>query len=122
MNNDLLRKYIREFISDSKNNPEKFNEDWKERSDLISYYQSFTKDKMLRKSEEDIFEYISKLWAMLIWGNKHYVVDKLIESNGLPHFKKLLIELVWGKEDIVERWNNFRSHIEPVAKYIAECA
>jgi hypothetical protein len=112
MNKDLLRKYIQEFISDSKNDSEKSNQDWKERLDLINYYQSFTKDKMLKMTEEDIFEYISKLWAMLIWGNKHYVVDKLIETNGLQHLKKLLIELVWGKEDIVERWNNFRSHIK----------
>ena len=94
MNKDLLKKYIHEFISDSKENSEKFNQDWKERLALISYYQSFTKDKMLKMTEEDIFEYISKLWAMLIWGNKHYVVDKLIESNSLPHFRKLLIELV----------------------------
>jgi len=112
MNKDLLKKYIHEFISDSKENSEKFNQDWKERLALISYYQSFTKDKMLKMTEEDIFEYISKLWAMLIWGNKHYVVDKLIESNSLPHFRKLLIELVWGKGDIVERWNNFRSNIK----------
>jgi hypothetical protein len=112
MNKDLLRKYIHEFLSDSKKDPEKFNQDWKERLDLISYYQSFTKDKMLKMTEEDIFEYISKLWAMLIWGNKHYVVDKLIESNSLPHFKKLLIELVWGEGDILKRWNNFRSNIK----------
>jgi hypothetical protein len=112
MNKDLLRKYVQDFISDSKISIDKFNEDWKERLDLISYYQSFTKDKMLKMTEDDIFEYISKLWAMLIWGNKHYVVDKLIETNGLSHFKNLLIELVWGKEDIIERWNNFRSHIK----------
>jgi hypothetical protein len=112
MNKDLLKKHIQEFISDSKNNPDKFNQDWKERLDFISYYNSFSKDKMTRMTEEDIFEYISKLWAMLIWGNKHYVVDKLIETNGLVHFKKLLIELVWGKDDIIERWDNFRSHIK----------
>lgn len=112
MNKDLLRKYIQEFVSDSKKYSEKFNEDWKERLDLINYYQSFNEEKMLKMMEEDIFEYISKLWAMLIWGNKHYVIDKIIEANGLPHFKKLLVEFVWGKEDIVERWNNFRSHIK----------
>jgi hypothetical protein len=112
MNKDLLKKYIHEFISDSKIYPDKFNEDWKERLDIIGYYQSFSREKMLKMTEEDIFEYISKLWAMLIWGNKHYVVDKLIEVNTLPHFKKLLIELVWGKGEIIERWNNFRSHIK----------
>ena len=39
-------------------------------------YQSFTQDKLLAMTDEDFFEYISRLWSMLIWGNKKYVVDK----------------------------------------------
>ena len=31
---------------------------------------------------EELLEYMSQLWAMLIWGNKQYVVDKLIEQGG----------------------------------------
>jgi len=112
MNKDLLRKYVKDFVNDAKNSPDKFNIDLRERLDLINYYQSFTNDKILKMTEEDIFEYISKLWAMLIWGNKHYVVDKIIEVNGLQHFRKYLSELVWGNEDIIERWDNFRSHIK----------
>ncbi len=34
---------------------------------------------------------------MLIWGNKKYAIDKLIEDNGLQNLKKHLADLVWGK-------------------------
>ena len=63
-------------------------------------------------TEEDIYQYLSKLWAMLIWGNKHYVVDKIIEENGLENFRRYLADLVWGPQDITERWDNFRSGIK----------
>ena len=112
MNKDKLRKYIGEFIADANKNTDKFNSDLKERLELINYYQSFTKEKILKMTEEDIFEYVSRLWAMLIWGNKHYVVDKLIEVNGLQHFRKYLAELVWGNGEVIGRWDNFRSQIK----------
>ena len=63
-------------------------------------------------SEEDVYEYLSKLWAMLIWGNKHYVVDKIITENGLDNFRNRLAELVWGEQDIALRWDSFRKHIK----------
>ena len=112
MNKDLLKKHIKSFISASKKQPEKFNEDFKERLDLISYYQSVTKDKMVTMDEDDIYEYLSKLWAMRIWGNKHYVVDKIIENNGMDNFRVNLSDLVWGKSDISSRWDNFRKQIK----------
>lgn len=112
MNKELLKKHIKEFISHSKENPEKFNEDFKERIDLINYYQRFTGTKIISMTEEDIYEYLSKLWAMLLWGNKHYVVDKIIENNGLENFKKNLADLVWGKKDIQERWDDFRIKVK----------
>ena len=79
MNTNLLKKHIADFIKKHKNDPSKYQEDIIERKDFINYYQSFTKDKILQMNEEEIYEYLSKLWAMLIWGNKHYVIDKIIE-------------------------------------------
>ncbi|UCE65117.1 MAG: hypothetical protein JSU85_09565 [Candidatus Zixiibacteriota bacterium] len=112
MNTELLKKHVKSYLSYSKKEPEKFREDMKERGELIAYYQSFTHDKILKMDEEDIYEYISKLWAMLIWGNKHYVVDKIIEENGLENFKKRLARLIWGDENISVRWDNFRGNIK----------
>lgn len=112
MNRELLREHIKKFISASKKQPEKFNEDFKERLDLISYYQAFTKEKILSMDKDNIYEYLSKLWAMLIWGNKHYVVDKIIEDNGMDNFKMKLSDLVWGSKDISVRWDKFRTQIK----------
>jgi hypothetical protein len=112
MNKELLKKHMGQFVLDATQNAEKYDKDFMERRDLVRYYQSFTEEKILSMREEDIYEYISKLWAMLIWGNKHYVVDKLIEDNGLDKFKRQLANLVWGKKDIAERWDHFRSEIK----------
>jgi len=112
MDKDLLKKYIKEFILKSNKDPQKFADDLKERSDIVNYYSQYTKDKILTMNEETIYEYLSKLWAMLIWGNKHYVIDKIIEDNGLSNFRKNLAELIWGTNDISERWDNFRSEIK----------
>jgi len=112
MDKAILSKHIKNFISNQKKNKGKFSESYKKRLGMIDYYQSFTRDKILAMNEEDIYEYLSQLWAMLIWGNKHYVVDKIIEDNGLDNFKERLASLVWGDEDISVRWDNFRSSIK----------
>ena len=93
MNKDLLKQHISVFIADSKENPQQFQDEYRERLELVEYYQSFTKEKISSLSEEDVYDYISRLWAMLIWGNKHYVVDKILSNNGLEHFRKCLGEL-----------------------------
>jgi len=112
MNTELLKKHTQNFISNSKKGYEKFSKDFEERADLVNYYQQFSKDKIFSMNEEDIYEYLSKLWAMLIWRNKHYVIDKIIGDNGLQNFKKHLTELVWGEQDIIYRWDSFRTQIK----------
>jgi len=63
-------------------------------------------------SVEDLLEYLSKLWAMLIWGNKQYVVDKMIRDNGFDHLKKELADLLWGDSPIENRWDKARNDIK----------
>ena len=112
MDKNLLKKHIQNYIKESNQNKKEFKENLLERAELTAYYQNFTKQKILSMKEEAIFEYISDLWAMLIWGNKHYVVDKIIEENGLKNFKNNLAYLVWGTEDISKRWDAFRKEIK----------
>lgn len=59
-------------------------------------------------TREEFGEYISKLWAMLMWGNKQYVIDKMIEDNGFDEIKKDLADLLWGNPPIEKRWDFFR--------------
>ena len=112
MNQELLKKHLVQFLSDSKKNGEVFKNEYLERTQLVSYYQSFTSEKIATMSEDDVYDYLSKLWAMLIWGNKHYVVDKIIEQNGLDNFRNNLCDLVWGESDIEVRWDSFRQNIK----------
>ena len=112
MNKDLLKKHIQIFVSDVRKEPDKFDADCRERQDFFNFYQEFTCDRILQMTDEDIYTYISELWAMQIWGNKHYIVDKIIEDNGRRQFKEHLADLVRGKQPISERWDSFRSAIK----------
>lgn len=62
--------------------------------------------------EDEFYEYISKLWAMIIWGNKHYIIDKYISDNGFDHLKKSIANLLYGSEPIEQRWDNFKDNIK----------
>ena len=114
MNKALLNKHIQSFLDTLKKEPEKRLADLQERRELVNYYRSFTADKILCLTEEEIYEYLSKLWAMQIWGNKHYVIDKIIKQNGLANFRKHLAELIWNKEPIAHRWDKFRTVVRGI--------
>ena len=88
MNKTKLQSAISSFIKNKKANAVYYAENWSERKERKVYYQSFTKDQLLAMTEDDFFEYISRLWSMLMWGNKRFVVDKLINDNGFDTLKK----------------------------------
>jgi hypothetical protein len=95
-----------------KKEPDKLKTDQQERFDRVKYYQNWTKEKILQMSRDDLLDYFSKLWAMLIWGNKRYVVDKMIEDNGLHSLRAEISDLIWGKESIEARWDQARKNIK----------
>lgn len=82
-NNDRLQKHLSDYLRKIATADSAFARIARERRDRVVYYQSWTADRLRAMSEEDLLEYLSKLWAMLIWGNKQYVVDKLIAAHGL---------------------------------------
>ena len=112
MNAQKLNSAIAEFTKKTKSNAAYYEENWAERKERKDYYQSFTKDKLIAMTEEEFLEYISKLWSMLIWGNKKYVVDKLIADNGFATLKKHLAELLYGTNPIEKRWDIFLKSIK----------
>lgn len=112
MNTQKLKNAIIEFSKNRNNNAAYYKENWAERRDRKKYYQSYTKDKLIAMTEEEFYEYISKLWSMLIWGNKKYVVDKLISDNGFSSLKKHLAELLYGSNKIESRWDTFLKSIK----------
>lgn len=112
MNSQILNLAIAEFTRKKKSNTAYYEENWAERKERKDYYQSFTKDKLIAMTKEEFLEYISKLWSMLIWGNKKYVVDKLIADNGFDVLKKQLAELLYGTNSIEKRWDAFLKSIK----------
>lgn len=114
MNKDLLRKHIKDYLAKLTAKPQQFAADLKERRERAVYYQSWTADKLRKMTKEDLAEYISKLWAMRIWGNKQYVVDQLVEDNGLPALLANLADLVWSTQPIEQRWDTFRKKVKGI--------
>lgn len=114
MDTEKLTLAIAAFTENTKTNTVYYKENWKDRKERKEYYQSFTKEKILTMTEEDFLEYFSKLWALLMWGNKKYVVDKLIEDNGFPVLKKQLAELLYGTVAVEKRWDTFLKSVKGV--------
>jgi len=112
MNISKLNLAVESFVKKQKENTAHYTEDYEERKERLRFYQSYTSKRILRMTEDDIYEYISKLWSMLIWGNKKYVVDKLISDNGLETVKKKLVDLLYGSNKIETRWDSFLKDVK----------
>ncbi len=114
VNLDLLKQHIQQFKDDASRDPEKRLADERERQELVSFYQSFSVATVRKMSGDDLYEYLSQLWAMRIWGNKRYYIDKLVADNGLETLKDWIGRLLWGERDIADRWDTFRTEIKGI--------
>src|SRR5579872_2667393 len=112
MNTELLRKHVKEYLVKLKSSPDKFAQDLKEREERAAYYKSWTAERLRAMTKEDLAEYLSKLWAMRIWGNKKYVVDQIVDDNGLPALLSSIADLVWSTQAIESRWDSFRKKVK----------
>lgn len=106
MNKLVLEKHLNKYLEEIKQAGE--INDLEERNARKEYYQSFDKEKIINMSSEEFYEYISKLWAMIIWGNKKYKIDQLILDNGFDNIKRMLANLLYGDDSLEERWDNFK--------------
>jgi hypothetical protein len=114
LNKERLKTHITDYLKKLKDNPQLSVDDLNERRERIAYYQSWTAERLKQMTPEDFTEYLAKLWAMRIWGNKQYVVDKLIEDNGFPAIVNQFSELVWSDKPIAERWDRFLKTVKGV--------
>ncbi|MDY6990084.1 MAG: hypothetical protein SWQ30_18745 [Thermodesulfobacteriota bacterium] len=114
MNTKLLKERISKYLKKISSDKLAYERDKEERSERAAYYRAWTREKLNSMSEEQFYEFMAKLWAMLIWGNKKYVVDKLIADNTFPRLKKELSKLLWDVEPIEERWDRFRSNVKGI--------
>lgn len=109
MNKELLRTHIKTYLAKLAANDANTQKDVQERDERTAYYRSWTAQRLEGMTEAELAQYVSKLWAMRMWGNKQYVVDKLIAKHGLQAIRSALANLVWGKEPVEARWDKFRN-------------
>jgi hypothetical protein len=81
-----------------------------ERSEM--YSRLLSRDGIQQMTEIEFGQVISSLWASLMWGNKGYLVERLIQNNTLPLIKEQLILLLWGKGSVADRYDTFRSQLK----------
>jgi len=110
-------QYVSQFLkwlkSDKKGEPE-WMKGWEaERKERrVWYKKKLSRDKIDNFTEKDFSKLIKDLWATLIWSNKDYKVNKLLEDNGFSRIKDSLKELLYGQDSLDKRWDNFRASIK----------
>lgn len=112
MNQEKLNNVIQKYIKHVSNigDIEAINE----RNERKIYYKSWTKEKIKNMTQDEFVEYIGKLWSMIVWGNKKYIADKIIELNGFENIKNQLIDLLYSSDDIAKRWDEFYKNIKQI--------
>lgn len=114
MNKTLLEKHLDSYAAWRRRNSERYANDMAERAERKALYQGWTAARLREMTPDELTKFISRLWAMQIWGNKRYVVDKLIENNTMSSVQRELSELLWGGDPVTARWDNFRASIKGV--------
>src|SRR5258708_21709994 len=76
------------------------------------YADLLSPDGLGQMTVAQLGQVISSLWASSIWGDKGYLVDKLIYDNGLPTLVIQLRRLLWGKGTVAVRYDTFRKTIK----------
>ncbi len=56
------------------------------------------KNRLKNMTEIEFGELISNLWASAIWGNKDYLVQKIIDDNGIDAIRTQFRDLLYGPD------------------------
>ena len=118
MNTKILEERLTSFHQWFKTNRTTAEQEKSEREQSADQVRSFTREKLSAMTEDDLFDYLSPLWAMAMWGNKHYQIDNIIEANGMEALRKHFSDLIYGPTPIEKRWDNFRTRLKGVGPAI----
>ena len=114
MNRSKLAQHVDRYVDYLKREPAVFAEQFGERRERQKFFQSWTDSRLKTMTAEEFTQLLSRLWAMLIWGNKQYVADKIIQDNGLDSVRTALADLLWGSRSVEQRWDDFRLRIKGI--------
>jgi hypothetical protein len=83
-----------------------------ERQSRVQLFEDLLSPEALdQMTELEFGQVISSLWASRIWGDKRYLVDKLVFDNGFPVLVDQLKRLLWGKGELATRYDTFRKTV-----------
>jgi hypothetical protein len=107
---EIILLFIPKFIEFL--NSKEHQEIIEERSGKLSLINSIlSKENISEMTELEFGQVISSLWASQMWGNKGYLVEKIIAENGFEKIKSNLFDLLWGPKKISDRYDDFRRNI-----------
>lgn len=65
------------------------------------------KDKLRDMTEIEFGELISNLWASALWGNKDYLVQNILDDNGIDTIRTQFHTLLYGPDSFQKRFDAF---------------
>ena len=86
---------------------EDYKQDEKEREERKEIFKILDRDNIDGLEELEVRQLVSSLWATGFFGNKEYVVNKILQENGLDKIKTQLKNLLWGSDSLASRYNKF---------------
>lgn len=118
MNKGKLNSAILLYLSKKSKKQNSYLKKLNELKSKCEHYSSYDKEKIIDMQKESFYEYIGALDAMLMWGNKRYVIDKMISDNGFENLKENLAELLFSPSSIDLRWDNFTKSVKGIGAAI----
>ncbi len=91
---------------------EQFRKDQEDRKERVTYFQNELPRKVDELSEADIDELVVKLWASQMWGNKQYLVQKVISDNSIEKLRHELKLLLNTSSSVANRYEHFLTQVK----------
>jgi len=76
------------------------------------YRQLLAKEALHNLTEIELGQVIGGLWASEIWSNKSYLVNKIIEDNGIPALQDAFDDLLWADRPLDKRYDSFTKKVK----------
>jgi hypothetical protein len=96
----------------------RFKQDQELRRDQLDFFQREVPKRLPVFSEADLAEIVTRLWAARIWGDKQYLIQKIVSVNGIEKVKSELARLWDTALPVHDRYEHFVeniSHLGPAA-------
>lgn len=109
---DLQKERIAQFVPMFKaflSDPVRGKADLQARKERIDLYADLLSSEGIVVIDEQNFgKLISTLWSFAMWGNKSYLLSKILKDNPLEELKPKLSDLLYGDSPLEERFDHFR--------------